>query len=184
MTTRIAAVLLGAWAAWSLGCARPAWLAFPDMPDVSMPSLGGGGAPEGVARVSEVEVVASDEVVDFYTRASQFYQRLEGRRFNSVASFRDAGLREYFESEQSFTDYYADLADDLATANFERSVPLATSVDEFAVEGPGRAKVSVRVAGRDGRPLRFWSTTVRREDRWERRSGRWWIVPGRPPPNR
>ena len=80
MTTRIAAVLLGAWAALSLACARPAWLALPDVPDVSMPSLGGGGAPEGVARVSEVEVVESDEVVDFYTRASQFYQRLEGRR--------------------------------------------------------------------------------------------------------
>jgi hypothetical protein len=150
------------------GCARPSWL--------KMPSLGGGDG--GPARMSEVEVVNSGDVADFYARAAEFYRRLEGRRFNSVASFRDAGLREYFGTEQSFSDYYADLADDLATANFERSVPLQTEVDEFLVDAPGRARVKIRIVGEDGRPLRFWATSLQREDRWERRDGRWWIVPG------
>jgi hypothetical protein len=158
-------------------CSRPSWLAMPDVPTVPLPSLGGDGPAPEAGRVSEVEVVDSAEVSDFYARATEFYARLEGRRFNSIASFRDAGLRAYFESEQSFTDYYADLADDLAVAHFQRSVPLATRVDEFAVDGPGRARVSVRIGGRDGRPLRFWSTSVHRQDRWERRGGRWWIVP-------
>jgi hypothetical protein len=154
------------------GCARPSWL-----PTLTLPSFGGDGPAPDAGRVSEVEVVESADVTEFYARATEFYQRLEGRRFNSIASFRDAGLRTYFENEQSFTDYYADLADDLAVAHFQRSVPLATRVDEFAVDGPGRARVSVRIGGRDGRPLRFWSTSLHRKDRWERRGGRWWIVP-------
>ena len=151
----------------------------PEMPSVKLPSFGSGDAQEP-ARVSEVEVVESADVSDFYGRAATFYDRLEGRRFNSIASFRDAGLREYFETEQAFTDYYADLADDLATANFERSVPLDASVDEFLVAAPGRARVKLHIDGRDGRPLRFWSTTIDREDRWERRAGKWWIIPGKP----
>lgn len=164
------------------GCARPSWLKLPSMPDlpdlptISLPSIGG---DDGPARMSEVEVVNSTEVADFYARATEFYRRLQGRRFNSVASFRDAGLREYFGNEQSFSDYYADLADDLATASFERSVPLQTEVQEFLVDAPGRARVKVRIVGENGKPLRFWATAMDREDRWERRDGRWWIIPGR-----
>ena len=164
-------------AAVQVGCARPSWLpSMPEMPTISLPTW---GSDEGPARSSEVEVVNSTEVTDFYTRSSEFYRRLEGRRFNSIASFRDAGLREYFGTDQSFVDYYADLADDLSTASFERSVPLHAEVQEFLVDAPGRARVKVRIVGEDGRPLRFWATSVEREDRWERREGRWWIVPGR-----
>jgi len=159
-------------------CARPSWLRLPDLPHVSLPSIG--STKSEPARASEVEVVDSAEVADFYTRASEFYRRLEGRRFNSIVSFRDAGLRAYFENEQSFTDYYADVADDLATAHFERSVPVSASVQEFLVDGPGRARVQVRIAGEDGRPLRFWSTSIQREDRWERRDGRWWVTAAKP----
>ena len=69
------------------------------MPVISLPSWG--GRSEGPARSSEVEVVGLREVTDFYGRAAEFYRRLEGRRFNSIASFRDAGLREYFGSENA-----------------------------------------------------------------------------------
>ncbi len=184
MRTRRCAVLIGfALGMAQMGCARPSWLKMPDMPDlpklpvISLPSWG--GEKPGPARSSEIEVVSSDEVTDFYARSSEFYRRLEGRRFNSIASFRDAGLREYFGSDQSFVDYYASLADDLSTAAFERSVPLHTEVQEFLVDAPGRARVKVRIVGENGRPLRFWATSVEREDRWERRDGRWWILPGR-----
>jgi hypothetical protein len=172
----VALVLVAA----QVGCARPSWLKMPEMPTmptISLPSFG--SESKEPARSSEVEVVESSEVTDFYTRASEFYRRLEGRRFNSIASFRDAGLREYFGTDQSFVDYYAALADELSTKWFERSVPLHTDVQEFLVDAPGRARVKVRIVGEDGRPLRFWATSVEREDRWERREGRWWIVPGR-----
>lgn len=149
-----------------------------DMPSVTLPKLGGGG--EEVARVSEVEVVDSDEVAAFYARATEFYRKLEGRRFNSVVAFRDEGLRAYFENEATFTDYFAAVADDLASAHFERSLPVSTQVQEFLVEGPGRARVHVRVVGDDGRPLRFWNTSIEREDRWERRAGQWWVTSARP----
>jgi len=189
MTSRRAGWTVGIALLLVSACARPSWMKLPDvdmpdMPDLSMPSITlpsiGDGGDDAPGRVSEVEVVESAEVADFYVRATEFYDRLEGRRFNSLVSFRDAGLRAYFESEQSFTDYYADVADDLATANFARSVPIQTEVREFLVDGPGRARVHVRVVGEDGRPLRFWTTSIEREDLWERRSGQWWITAAKP----
>ena len=44
---------------------------------------------------------------------------------------------------------------------------------------PGHARVKYRFVGDNGLPLRFWSTSIEREDRWERADGKWWIVPGR-----
>jgi hypothetical protein len=52
-------------------------------------------------------------------------------------------------------------------------------VAEFVFEGPGRALVRVKLVGEDGMPLRPGETEVEREDRWERREGQWWIVPGK-----
>jgi hypothetical protein len=168
----VAALALG-------GCSTPGWLRVPDvsLPDVDLPSLGADAAETHPAPDAAVEVLTDSPEVAFHARASQFYGRLTGRRFNSLASFRDDGLREYFESTVSFSDYFADLAQDLAEAHFERNQPVRAEVEEFLVEGPGRARVRVRLAGENGMPLRFWGTKLVREDRWERRDGRWWIVP-------
>jgi hypothetical protein len=148
------------------------------MPDLDLPSLGRSEATPQPAPDTAVEVLTESPEVEFHVRASQFYEGLTGRRFNSLTTFRDPALREFFESPESFSDYFADLAQDLAEAHFERNQPLVTSVEEFAVDAPGRARVRVRMGGANGLPLRFWSTSLTREDRWERRNGRWWIVPG------
>lgn len=167
------------------GCSRPGWLRAPDldlpdvgMPNVDLPSFGSGETRERPAADSSVEVLTDAPEVAFHQRASQFYQRLTGRRFNSLGTYRDPTLREFFETPESFSDYFADLAQALADADFARNQPLATSVEEFVVDGPGRARVRVWMGGENGLPLRFWSTRLVREDRWERRNGRWWIVPG------
>ena len=167
------------------GCARPGWLKVPDvsLPDVDMPSvkLPSFRSDEATARPaadSGVEVLTGSPEVEFHVRASQFYERLTGRRFNSLSTYRDPALREFFETQESFSDYFADLAQDLADANFARNQPLATSIEEFIVDAPGRARVRVWMGGDNGLPLRFWSTRLIREDRWERRDGRWWIIPG------
>jgi hypothetical protein len=47
------------------------------------------------------------------------------------------------------------------------------------LDGPGRARVRFRLRGDNGLPLRFWSTSIEREDVWQREDGRWWIVPGK-----
>lgn len=192
MTLRAAAMLLLLVAAIG-GCARPGWLRAPDldmpdlpdldmpdldMPSVDLPSFGGKESTAQPAADSGVEVLTASPEVEFHLRASQFYERLTGRRFNSLATFRDPTLREFFQTQESFSDYFSDLAQDLADANFERNQPLATSVEEFLVDGPGRARVRVKMGGDNGLPLRFWSTALVREDRWERRDGRWWIIPG------
>ncbi|MDJ0869461.1 MAG: hypothetical protein QNK03_25380 [Myxococcota bacterium] len=143
--------------------------------------LGCGGGPEGPAPdvSAGVVVVESPAVYDFYERATAFYQRLEGRRFNSITTFRDAGLREYFRDDLSFSDYYALLAQELVEAHFERSQPIASEILEFLVDGPGSARVRVLIGGENGLPLRWWQTGIEREDHWERLDGRWWIVPNR-----
>jgi hypothetical protein len=126
-----------------------------------------------------VEVVSSEAVVDFYERAVFFYSRLARRRFNTLATFRDEFLRDYFRSEAAFSDFYADLADAMEVAHFEQNKPLSLDVVEFVVEGPGSARVTTRIVGDNGLPLRFWKTRIDRVDRWERVEGTWWIVPGK-----
>lgn len=151
------------------------------LPDVPMPSFGSGGGDERAAPAPGATAVAIATAeapeVAFHRRASEFYERLTGRRFNSLATFRDPSLREYFDSTDSFADYFSDLAQDLTEAHFERNQPVEARVEEFVVDAPGRARVRVRMAGKNGMPLRFWGTSITREDRWERRNGRWWIVP-------
>ncbi len=171
--------------------------------------LGGGGAPEGGARAAGgeeagffqlprlrwpgfgggeelrgdpsfgVEVVEAPEIRAFFERAARFYSLLTLRRFNSHATFRDPKLREFFRSEQAFSDYYADLAQDLAEAHFEQRRPVYTEVVDVALEAPGVAVVTVVIRGDNGQPLRWWDTVLERRDRWERIDGAWWLVPGK-----
>jgi len=126
-----------------------------------------------------VEAVSDGEIVQFHGRAEAFYQRLSKRRVNTIATFQDPALREYFRTEGAYSDYYANLVQALVDAHFERNRPLEAEVQEFALEAPGRARVRFRMAGDNGLPLRFWSTELEREDRWERVDGQWWIVPGK-----
>ena len=126
-----------------------------------------------------IEVVDSQAVVDFYERAVFFYSRLARRRFNTLATYRDELLRDYFRTETAFSDYYADLAEAMEESHFEQNRPLSLDVVEFVVEGPGSARVTTRIVGENGLPLRFWETHLNREDHWERLEGTWWIVPGK-----
>lgn len=119
------------------------------------------------------------QAADFEWRVGDFYERLSNRRFNSIATFGDPALREFFESLESFSDYYADLAQDLADANFEANRPDRVTVEKVCFEQPTAARVTVRFVGRNGRPMRFWSTNLVRDDRWEQRDGRWWIIPSK-----
>ena len=64
-----------------------------------------------------IEVVSDEAVVDFYERAVYFYSRLARRRFNTLATFRDELLRDFFRSEIAFSDYYADLDPPYACKN-------------------------------------------------------------------
>jgi hypothetical protein len=129
---------------------------------------------------SQAAVALSEgEAVEFQTRAQAFYERLSKRRVNTIATFQDQALREYFRSESAFSDYYANLAQALADAHFERNRPLESELHEFVLEGPGLARVRYRFVGDNGLPLRFWSTSLEREDHWERVDGAWWIVPGK-----
>lgn len=138
---------------------------------------GEGGATPDLSR--GLERVEAEGVRAFHRRASQFYARLARRRFNTLSTYRDEVLRDYFRTESAFADYYADLAQDLEEAHFEQNRPLVLDVLEFRLEGPGAARVVTRFEGENGRPLRWGRTSLVRTDRWERMDGTWWIVPGK-----
>ena len=137
--------------------------------------------PVRVAADPSYGVAEIDEraVVDFYGRAQSFYGQLALRRFNVLSTFRDEDLRDFFRNEVAFADYYADLAQDLTDANFERNRPLELEVVEFSVDGPGEATVFTKMVGENSLPLRWGMTEMERVDRWERIDGTWWIIPAK-----
>ena len=123
--------------------------------------------------------VGPDTAFTFYERAEAFYERLIQRRFNALETFHDPHLRQHFRSEERFFDYYAELAQGLADAHFEKSRPTGFEVQEFVFESPSRVLVQIRFRGEDNRPLRPDKTLLIRRDRWELSDDSWWISPGR-----
>jgi len=127
--------------------------------------------------------------------ARDFYRRIANRRFNSIATYQDPSLREFFRSEQAWSDYYADLVQKLEDGHFEAVRPTRVEVQSIDLvpqptegaeatsgppaEGDEEAKVTVRFVGENSLPLRWWKTSIVREDRWRRIEDRWWIVPGK-----
>ena len=108
-----------------------------------------------------------------------FYNRINARRFNSLATYEDPSLREFFRSEAAFADYYAAMAEALERAHFASVRPTAVRLDRMERIEPNAVLVEVSFRGKNGLPLRFWSTSVTRRDRWEFGAGRWWIIPGK-----
>jgi hypothetical protein len=141
--------------------------------------FGGDGPGPAPDPAHGLELVQDPALLEFHARASAFYGRLARRRFDSIQTYQDETLRDFFRSEVTFADYYADLTSALVDANFEKNRPIALHVVEFALDGPGRARVLTRFVGEDGRPLRRGEVELERSDRWERIDGAWWIVPGR-----
>ena len=112
-------------------------------------------------------------------RVEGFYLRLAHRRFNTLETYNDYIMRDHFASLDLFFDYYADLAEALVRAQFERSRPTEVEVLEFLFEDPKTAEVLVRFRGNDGRPLRPGTVELVRVDRWEFSEGSWWVRPGK-----
>jgi hypothetical protein len=140
----------------------------------------GGDAPSPAADPEHgLALVDDPALLEFHTVATAFYGRLARRRFDSIQVYQDEKLRDFFRSEAAFADYYADLTSALVEAHFEKNRPISLDVLEFALEGPGRARVLTRFVGEDGRPLRRGVVELERADRWERIDRAWWIVPGR-----
>jgi hypothetical protein len=123
--------------------------------------------------------VGPDISLSFYLQANTFYDRLIQRRFNTLETFNDPVLRDQFRTENRFFDYYADLAQNLHDAHFERSRPIEAAIQGFVFESSQRVRVQVRFVGEDDRPLRPNKVSLVRLDQWERADGRWWMTPGK-----
>jgi len=138
--------------------------------------------PDAAAAAGELAEVALDraELERLERLASDFYRRLENRRFNSIATFQDPGLREFFRTIESYSDYYAELAFALENADFEASRPTRVQVRAYTRDAALRVRVHVLFVGENAQPLRFWSTRLQRDDIWELGAeGRWWVIPGK-----
>lgn len=129
-------------------------------------------APEGGVAVEP------QAALEFHRSAREFYSRLIERRFNTLETFGDPVLREHFSSLDGFFDYYANLAEALSEAYFEKSRPQTIEIQEFLFEDAEHVRVQVRFVGQDRRPLRPDRTEVVRQDQWIRSGGSWRLVPG------
>ncbi len=129
--------------------------------------------PGGAVRVSP------ESALSFHQRAATFYPRLIQRRFNTLETFNDVVLRAHFRDPEGFFDYYANLAESLSAAHFEKSRPLSVAVQEFVFDDPDRVRVQIRFVGEDDRPLRPNKVVLIRQDRWEQSAGNWWVAPGK-----
>ena len=128
---------------------------------------------------SELEIAKDPSITLFYDRAMGFYTALNNRRVNSFMTYQDEFLRAAFRDHGQFSDYYAQLAESLREDRFERNQPLFVEVEEFFIDGPGRAHARIHFRGDNSFPLRWWTVSHIREDRWEREGDEWWIVPGK-----
>lgn len=108
-----------------------------------------------------------------------FYSQLVQRRVNTLETFNDPLLRQFFRSEDLFFDYYAQLAQSLSEAHFEKSRPFAIEVQDLTFESEDRARVKVVFRGYDNRPLRPNRVALVRSDRWQYEKDAWSIVPGK-----
>jgi hypothetical protein len=121
--------------------------------------------------------IPAEAAEQFGERIASFYSLLQGRRFNTLDTFHDPALRGYFETEERFLDYYADLSQDLELGHFEKSRPDRVRVTEFVFDSSERARVRVEFVGEERRPLRPDSSEIARIDRWERAGDVWYLVP-------
>jgi len=153
MAAACLALVLGA-----AGCADVAPLAAPDSGSVA---------------------VASEAALALQRRTGGFYLRLARRRFDSFEAYHDFIMRGHFRTPELFLDYYADLAESLDKAHFERESPVAIEVRDFLFEDALTAQVQVLFVGEDNRPLRPGHVQLVRVDRWEWADGTWWVRPGR-----
>lgn len=174
-------------ASLSLGCATPSWLkALGEEKPKVVEAI---QLPEFTLELGSLDtsLAGSDfEAGDraSLTRLSQlaeiFYERLAHRRVNSISTYHDPALREFFRSEEAFADYYADLVQALDIAHFEANRPREIALESLHVEqAADRAVAVVRFVGNNALPLRFWSVDYARRDVWQRSGDRWWIIPGK-----
>ena len=123
--------------------------------------------------------VASDTALSLHQGTEHFYTRLVQRRVNTLETFNDPLLRKFFRSEDLFFDYYAELAQSLADAHFEKSRPFAIEVQEMIFDSPQSARVQVLFRGYDNRPLRPTRVKLLRREEWRYEQEAWWIKPSK-----
>jgi hypothetical protein len=107
-----------------------------------------------------------------------FYSRITSRRFNSRATFEDPSVRLFFPSLAAYSDYYAALVDDLDRAYIQYNRPTVVELRGIERDPEGSLLLRVRFVGQNDLPLRWWTASLEREDEWQWRDGRWWVVPG------
>jgi hypothetical protein len=136
----------------------------------------GGGIPEPEGGTV---AVAADTAIALHQGTESFYGQLVQRRVNTLETFNDPVLRRFFRSEDLFFDYYAELAQSLSDAHFEKSRPFAVEVQEMVFEDAARARVQVLFRGYDSRPLRPNRVSLVRRDQWLYEREKWSITPGK-----
>ena len=127
----------------------------------------------------QLEPVDEPEVLEFAARIEGFYRALERVPLDVAMTFHDQRLREHFRDDDSFTDYYASLADQVRSASFRNGRTDRIEILSFRFESQELARVELSLLGRHQRGLRFWEISLPRTDTWRLREGAWVLSPER-----
>jgi len=124
-----------------------------------------------------VEAESSPEITELTRSVQPFYEALENRPLDVLETYKNPRLRSFFQTDDGFAAYYAQLAGKLREAQFRNATAQQVDIVNLQLESPDRARVEILVIGRHERQLRRGELSLPRTDTWIRVDGRWVIAP-------
>jgi hypothetical protein len=119
------------------------------------------------------------EIAAFSARIQGFYGALEDVPLDALVTYQNKQLRDCFESQGAFSDYFSALATEARQRYFRDTTARSVRIRKFDFTNPEEAIVEVRFTSVHQRALRFWSIGFDRYDSWHRTDGIWRIVPAK-----
>ena len=135
-----------------------------------------GGAPEAVAPAN---APSDADVAAFSVRIETFYHALEDVPLDALVTYENKQLRDCFETQGAFSDYFSALATEARRLYFRDTTARSVRIRGFEFASPDEATVEVTFTSVHQRALRFWSIHFDRTDTWRRVDGVWRIVPAK-----
>jgi hypothetical protein len=135
-----------------------------------------GGAPEAPA---PADVPPDADIAVFSARIETFYHALEDVPLDALVTYQNKQLRDCFETQAAFSDYFSALATEARHRYFRDITARSVRIRSFEFANPDEATVEVTFTSVHQRVLRFWSIHFDRYDTWRRADGIWRIVPAK-----
>jgi len=120
------------------------------------------------------------EIALFSARIEGFYKALEDVPLDALVTYQNKQLRDCFDTQGAFSDYFSALATEARQLYFRDTTARSVRIRNFDFANADEALVTVTFTSVHERALRFWSIHFDRWDTWHRgEDGIWRIVPAK-----